>query len=148
MPKIEPKIREYLCTLVARYPGIRSVWLIGSRANSEERESSDWDFIVFADRETFNQLRLVKELHWSNVDLLVVYNSDGQFEKPWDSPKSGSLAIWKWTKLSSNEAEYEATKWIESGQYSSNGQVETPLVSRKKAVKIWPLEKNEKNECS
>ncbi|WP_090202234.1 nucleotidyltransferase domain-containing protein [Ectothiorhodospira magna] len=38
-----------MITLTSRVPRILQIWLIGSHANGQFREDSDWDFIVFSD---------------------------------------------------------------------------------------------------
>jgi predicted nucleotidyltransferase len=48
---------QYVAELTATYPGIREVWLLGSRANGTATEASDWDYLVFLDDDRiFNAL--------------------------------------------------------------------------------------------
>lgn len=108
----------YVRQLVAKYPSIREVWLYGSRANGEEKTTSDWDYLAFADDDTLSDLSRDTDLDWSNVDLMVV--TDGvQFAKPWvdaNGQKTGTLADdlsaggLAWKRLSPTTAEYRSLK--------------------------------------
>jgi len=60
---IETTGHEYVNKLTKRFPTIKSVWLIGSRANDTANECSDWDFIVFADNNVLEGIRKDEELH-------------------------------------------------------------------------------------
>lgn len=89
-----------------------AVWLIGSQANGTQTEKSDWDFIVFGSELLVEQL--AASAAPSNVDALVVYNSD-EFRSPWPRlsdgwVKSGSLTHWAWSVASECEAKYMSSK--------------------------------------
>lgn len=75
-------IFPYVEQLVKEYPRIESVWLMGSRANDSYREESDWDLLVFANKEVLDAMRQHRELKRERVDVLVVYDSIN-FEEPW-----------------------------------------------------------------
>ena len=94
------------------------MWLYGSRANGEERSTSDWDYLALADGDTLLALSKDTDFNWSNIDLMVV-TDDVLFEKPWidaDGKKTGALAddfsfgglAWKW--LSATSARYRSAK--------------------------------------
>ncbi|RMD87265.1 MAG: nucleotidyltransferase domain-containing protein [Candidatus Dadabacteria bacterium] len=127
-------IRDYLESLIARYPAISSVWLMGSRANGAARPDSDWDLMVFADATILERLKseekqTAEEL---NIDLFVVYDGDN-FEKPfWNSksktPKGDSLTSWRWRTVQPNLALYRRT----------NLPWEREPTQTRKAIKIWP----------
>jgi predicted nucleotidyltransferase len=73
------------------------VWLIGSRAAGSASPNSDWDYLVFADRQTFDDLARNEAFNDPEIDLLVVYDGD-QFSKPWPDDsrqKKGSLLGWE-----------------------------------------------------
>jgi predicted nucleotidyltransferase len=109
---------EYVRQLVAKYSSIREVWLYGSRANGEERSTSDWDYLAFADGDTLLALSKDTDCNWSNIDLMVV-TDDVLFEKPWidaDGKKTGTLADdfsiggLAWKPLSATSAKYRSAK--------------------------------------
>jgi predicted nucleotidyltransferase len=106
------EIDTYLEQIVSVAPGVREIWLVGSRANGTARPDSDWDFIVFGDSHTFSQLQAAADLHRIDVDCLVVSDSDA-FESAWGSKsKRGSLSKWKWRPDSNGLwAIYEESKW-------------------------------------
>ena len=129
-------VAEFVDTLVAKYLGIRQVWLIGSRARGSKRQDSDWDLVVFADAAVLSTLRVDVDLPARStklhLDLLVVHDGDN-FVEPWGSlahEKRGSLSGWKWHELSDREAEYRGTKPLADG-----GGV---AVRRCKARRVWP----------
>lgn len=134
------EIEQYITELVQKYPDIESIWLFGSRANDSFSDDSDWDLLLFANKQVFDGLKkdmsLKQESIKLNIDLLVVYN-DENFSEPWDqpigerhSPKSGSLKTWKWGIISSYEAQYESNKWLSKEQW-----IESKIL---KAYRIWP----------
>jgi predicted nucleotidyltransferase len=51
----------------------KSIWLIGSRANNNAKEDSDWDILVFSKK----RLSQVKRRH-NNIDVILV-GVDGDF---------------------------------------------------------------------
>ena len=124
---------QYIRELLAAYPGINEVWLIGSRAEGTAKADSDWDYLVFADRQILHSLRQRKQFNSSNVDLLVVHDGNG-FKKPWrDGPrtKAGSLVHWEWHRRSETEATYRATKFRDNDDFNRN-------ISVGHALRIWP----------
>jgi predicted nucleotidyltransferase len=133
---IPDDVSEFIDTLVAKYVGIRQVWLIGSRAKGAETSDSDWDLLVFGDAGVLSSLRLDGEFPALStklrLDLLLVYDSE-HFVEPWASlanEKRGSLSGWKWRELSSREAVYEGKKLLAGGFH-----IET-IVSR--GYRVWP----------
>ncbi len=140
MSRNESDIEGYILTITKAFQGIREVWLIGSRANGEERPDSDWDFFVFTDEKTFRHMRKQPSFKRPDVDLLVVYN-DQNFEEPWPEssdkrplPKRGSLDStapgWNWMQISDVCATYKATK--------DNSDEDSLITQTKKALRIWP----------
>lgn len=129
------KIKQYIESLTTHYSDIKSIWLIGSRANNSHREDSDWDLLVFADNKIFNELKLNKTFRNNTVDLLIVFDNQN-FEKPWadeKGTKNGSLSEWKWNELSSNEATYKSVKY-KSDEWFKEDMIECKIL---KAFKIW-----------
>ena len=115
------KATEYVSELVTKYPRIREIWLIGSRANGSATADSDWDYLAFADEETFIRLKSDPQINRDGVDLMVV--RDGvNFASPWtdgNRQKQGTLAKtgggWDWKRCSPTRATYRATKLDNSG---------------------------------
>lgn len=104
-------LSAWLDSVRKRCPEIKDVWLIGSRANDEERADSDWDFIAFGSEAIWHCLNKATELHREDVDFLVVKNGD-DFQAAWgETDKGGSLSRWQWKQLSQTEAEYREAKW-------------------------------------
>lgn len=131
-------IEEYIEKLVTCHPGIKSIWLFGSRANNSYTETSDWDLAVFADREILNALRQSKGLYDKRIDLLIVFN-ESDYEQPWPDEKGikkGSLIDWKWKQLSSKEATYETVKYKSTEWFKARMSERLTL----HAIKLWPKE--------
>lgn len=133
-------IDAYLDNLTAKYPVVREVWLLGSRANRTQRENSDWDLLVFADEQTFNALREDESLHLDGIDLLVVHSENGNFEKPWgDKGKKGSLESWSWVRITDQEATYDSHRWIPDAEQKYPGTETGDWEDvRLKSSRLWP----------
>ncbi|AVQ00331.1 hypothetical protein C7S18_23830 (plasmid) [Ahniella affigens] len=126
------QILPFIEELAAASPDLRSVWLIGSRANGTSTEHSDWDFIAIGSAETLLFLRGAKHLHREKTDFLVVTNGD-DFEAAWGGrEKTGSLTKWQWTQRTESEAEYMQSKWVDA-EDGSGGRV-----TRARGIRVWP----------
>ncbi len=132
---LEPEVKTYIEQLVAAYPKITNIWLLGSRANNTSQVDSDWDLLVFGSQDILKSLRNDSRFNLDSVDLLIVYNGK-DFEKPWgEKTKSGSLPEWDWKEVDSNNATYRATKPI----YNENGKEEFNVkVLQSRAVLVYP----------
>ncbi|MDP3786738.1 MAG: nucleotidyltransferase domain-containing protein [Candidatus Omnitrophota bacterium] len=135
-------INEYINKLVEKHQDIKSIWLIGSRANGTEKEDSDWDLLVFATEETLHSLKNNKEFCKDEIDLLVVYNGN-DFQEPWtrdsrnNKCKSGNLKEWSWKKFTCIEAQYTIDAGFKEALRA--GVTEwTPREEILKAQKLWP----------
>jgi hypothetical protein len=108
--------QQYVNELTTAYPGIREVWLLGSRANDTERPDSDWDYLVCLDDDrVFNALcQDWRRFKRPGIDLLVVPAGGDLASCPWTEPdgytktlglgdKPGGL---NWRTVSSTEATY------------------------------------------
>lgn len=125
---MDTEICSWLAQVRATCPSIESVWLIGSRANGSARETSDWDFIVFANREALAQIKSSSELHRSDIDFLVVVNGE-DFENAWgERNKIGALSYWGWKLVTDAHAEYTETKWDETEK--------KPVSRRRNAIRV------------
>ena len=126
-------IRKNLEAILVSYNDIKEIWLFGSRSNGTESDSSDWDFLIFADEKLLSALRQEPKIK-NNIDILVVYDGD-HFEDPWprDSNgkfKKGNLKDWEWKQVSLDEAEYVGTKAISNSIHVN--------VMDLKALKVYP----------
>ncbi len=127
-------IAEYVAQIASACPEVEEIWLIGSRANGTERPGSDWDLVVFGRAGSLNCLKKRRELHRSDVDCLVMTDSD-QFVSAWGPDrKSGSLSGWEWARVAAGQVEYTETKGRGTGD-SFN-----VVLNRKNGVRVWPLE--------
>ncbi len=135
MPPRAIKIDDFLSEITDAHPGIREIWLFGSRAKGDERPGSDWNLLAFADEDTFKQLCRNLQFRRADTELLVVLDGD-EFREPWgERPKSGYLSEWEWVKSSDREAQYHGTKWV---QDEKGGRTEIQLC---KAIRLWPVDK-------
>jgi predicted nucleotidyltransferase len=85
------KIDDFLSRITDAHPGIREVWLFGSRAKGQERPNSDWNLFVFADQDTLEQFRASRRFRRADVQLLVVRDGD-DFREPWGRQTKARLA--------------------------------------------------------
>ena len=129
-------LKQYIEELIKCHPQIESIWLIGSRANELPRDDSDWDILVFANRELLTKLRERPILKRKQFDLFIVYNGQ-EFQEAWPAgePKSGNLEEWEWKEISSKDAVYKSVK-SKSKDWFKEGMIEVKIA---KAVKLWPV---------
>jgi len=124
---MDEELEQFTSELVTNFPGISAIWLIGSRANGTAKPLSDWDILVFADKQIFTVLKMDESYHRGAVDLLVVIDGDN-FMKPYGGEKTGSLTKWKWKEISDDDAEYEGIKFISDEPGSNLGDFEPKLI--------------------
>ena len=130
-------IKGYVQKLVEAYPGIKSIWLFGTRANNSYRSDSDWDLLVFGNQQILDDLKRNDTFYNDQIDLMIVFN-DNEFEKPWSDEKGvkhGSLRSWEWLEISSKEATYKSVKYINEDEWFKEGMIDCKAL---KAFKIWP----------
>lgn len=117
---------------------VDSVWLLGSRANGTATEISDWDFLIFSNREGLERLKVERDRRIDNIDLLVVFDGEN-FIDPWpedeESAKSGSLSVWKWRLKDSKTATYQIVKYLSDEWFKSGQAITKELI----ALKVWPV---------
>lgn len=133
---IDP-IKDYIEKLVKAYPGIKSIWLFGTRANNSYRPDSDWDLLVFGNQQILDELKTNDTFHNDQIDLMIVFN-DNEFEKPWPDKKGfkhGSLKGWEWLQISSKNATYKSVKYINEAEWFKDGMLDCKTLN---AFKIWP----------
>ena len=114
-----------------------SIWLFGSRANAQGESMSDWDLLLFSNEQGLTRLKERRELKTAAVDLLAVFDGE-RFVEPWpaagESPKNGSLSLWRWTVLEPCRATYRRIEY-QLGWFRDGGAVEQELC----AYRIWPV---------
>ncbi len=103
--------REYVAELVAAHPGIREVWLFGSRANGRAGPKSDWDYLVFGEHSLLNTLHLATQFDRPGIDLLFE-GAPGIAAQPWPRDFQKILCLGhepgglRWRKIADTLAEY------------------------------------------
>ena len=136
-------ISSYISDVVTDYPCIKSIWLIGSRANDTGLETSDWDLLIFADQKILKNISKNIKYNLQEVDLLIVYDGNN-FQEPWlrengkHGYKKGNLKSWNW-KISDNyNATYESDiSCIDAKETDEEGFVWwTPKIKELKAIKM------------
>ena len=111
---------DYVLALAAAYPGIREVWLFGSRADGSNGPDSDYDYLACADENTLRQLAATPSVKRDGIDLLVVFDGDN-CRSPWkdgDRVKGGSLKDWDWRAQPDGTATYKATKELPGPEFA------------------------------
>ncbi len=117
-------IEDYVCDLKVKFPSIASVWLLGSRANGNATDASDWDFLVFSGEPIHEEIKSSAELHRDDVDLLLA-DAKGRYSKPLGGPEEGGLlADWEWSEVSNELANYEGTKFVTYGEDAADGMID------------------------
>uniref|UniRef100_UPI0013D6902B nucleotidyltransferase domain-containing protein n=2 Tax=unclassified Arhodomonas TaxID=2621637 RepID=UPI0013D6902B len=114
------EVKDYLKKVTFLAPSVRELWIIGSRANGNARDESDWDFLAFGELGALEEVAAAPSLHLDYIDLLVV-RPDGTFERPWGESKSGSLGAWEWSPVDATHAKYVGTKWIPDREAEEEG---------------------------
>jgi hypothetical protein len=117
---LSEEIHNYIEGLKTAYPSITEIWIIGSRANGNANNDSDWDFLVFSSELIEQKIRQNTKSHREDVDLLLV-NKEGSFSKPFGKPKGGSLSKLKWRQVSEKLAHYEGCKWLPDPEAEAEG---------------------------
>jgi len=125
-------LAPFLGQILARCAFLRSMWLIGARADGAVQEGAyTWDLLGFGDARTLQQLRNATELHRADVQFRVVVDGD-RFHVAWGSdPEYGSLFEWAWQPISAVEAYYDEAVWATP--------IEDGIVARvrRRAVRLW-----------
>jgi hypothetical protein len=115
---------------LASEPATQSIWLIGSRASSTARPSSDWDLLVFSADEPRERDRRCDELDVVHVGPSGHFLAEGQ-------PVAGftlSFANWEWREAG-DQAIYTGYDLLgETDDYEGSSPVRRP---QRSAVRIW-----------
>lgn len=120
---------SYIRKLIAAYPCITEIWLLGSRANGTARPDSDWDYFARADdARILNALCRDKSFNDPTIDLFVGTpgadeiihpwpDAEGQYKKLGLGSAPGGI---DWQVQSSTQAQYRATKFRDSSTFAVN----------------------------
>ena len=125
LPLFVEKIVDDLKTNVST----KSIWLVGSRANSSARQDSDWDLLVFVDEELSPVKARDSRVDVIRVDAHGKYLLEGQSE-------SNSFSNWCWNDLGNREARYSVRV---CPQAKNDGLIDLSLVQIKTlhGCQIW-----------
>jgi len=91
---------------------IKSIWLIGSRANETYNINSDWDILIFGSTNTVTNITNNCSYNIEGVDVIVVLPND-EFCKPFGEIYGASLSSWNWNEVDSSNAIYTGQENID-----------------------------------
>ncbi len=91
--------------MVAREPATKSIWFIGSRANSRARPESDWDIMVF----TTEALSCVSA-RVPGLDILRVSPSGEVLLEGMPEQFTLEFSSFRWSRIDQNHAVYEGQR--------------------------------------
>jgi hypothetical protein len=86
---------------------IESIWLVGSRANGKEKESSDWDILAFSGNKP-----CVTKQHHKNIDIIIVGPSKKILLEGQSIESMNSFSSWSWPEKHDRTATYVGRKFI------------------------------------
>lgn len=133
MMKIElPPFVENVVDDLKTNASIKSIWLIGSRANNSAREDSDWDLLVFVEEELSSVNR-----RDSSVDVIRV-DTNGKYLTDGESADHINLFNWSWNDSGNGEATYKKRV---CPQVSGDGLIDLSSVYMKtlRGYQIWSI---------
>ncbi len=133
MIKLElPNYVQNIITELKNKKTINSIWLIGSRANGTENESSDWDLLVFSVAEP-----IITKARHKNVDVIILGPSGNYLLEGKKAELKNSFKNWYWSESENNEATYVGNKFID---YPSGVRdISSPVYekTKSKAYCLW-----------
>ncbi len=130
------EIWGHLEELLKASPGIREIWLLGSRINGGARVDSDWDLLFFADAALANYLNSDSRLLHPDIDYLILV--DDENIQRISASGSGELALKDFTGLDWKlDGDSDAT-YIARGKRELAENSVTRAKTRKRAVRIFP----------
>ncbi len=128
-------VQRVITELVAD-TSVHEIWLVGSQVNGTASPSSDWDLLVFANREPN-----VQEERYPHVDVIWKGPTKTQRE-------GGSIQIdfknFQWAERDDGTADYVGYKFIES-EYgiARDASISPVLRPAQRAVRIWAVQKSD-----
>jgi len=130
---MDPNLILFLTEVTASCPGLKSIWLFGSRANGTATATSDWDLIAFGNETTLKYLHAAQHLHNPSIDFFVVANGD-DLRAPWGADdKLLSLSELSWDEVSDGLAEYVQSK-------AGSEPDSSATLKKVRAIRVWPTE--------
>jgi Nucleotidyltransferase domain len=137
-PQQLPEHVQGVITQLAADTSVKEIWLIGSQINGTSSPSSDWDLLVFANRDPS-----VREERCPGVDVLWNGPTRTLLE---GQPESKQIDFnnFQWAEGDDGTAQYVARKFNEFGP-GVGRDASTPLVLRfpQRARRIFPAPKNQ-----
>ena len=95
---------------------IKSIWLIGSKANDRNTKNSDLDLLIFGSDLTSGSMKLNGSYRkWCldlNIDIIIVLPNENLY-KPFGSIYEASLKSWNWKETGSKNASYTGQENID-----------------------------------
>ena len=131
-----PEHVQRVVTELVADSSVHKVWLVGSQANGTASPTSDWDLLVFSDREPS-----VREERCSDVD--VIWKGPSQTQR-----EGGSIQIdftkFQWDEKDDGTADYVGYKFIEF-EYgvARDASISPVLRPPQRAICIWPALKTD-----
>ena len=133
---MRPQIPLLLAELIASISQdelVKSIWLIGSRANGYAKPDSDWDILYFSAREP-----CARDSRLNNVDVIHVGPHDTFLLEGKNLEFHLSFSNWHWHQDSDRSASYTS---LDMDKSVIPGIVyDSPCISshRRSAFKLWP----------
>ena len=127
-------VQRVITELVAD-TSVHEIWLVGSQVDGTASPSSDWDLLVFANREPN-----VRKERCPNVDVIWKCPTKTQRE-------GGSIQIdfknFQWTERDDGTADYVGYKFNEC-EYGvdRDASISPVLRSTQRAVRIWAIQRS------
>lgn len=134
--EIPTDIWGHLEELLIASPGIREIWLLGSRINGDARVDSDWDLLFFADSALANHLNSDSSLLRGDIDYLVLVDDESILRI--SASGSGELALKDFTGLDWKLDGQSGATYIARGKRELAIDPMTRSKARKRAVRIYP----------
>ena len=126
-----PKFVQSEVKVLSEQECVESIWLIGSQANGTANKESDWDLLVFQDKDVEHIT------HSSNLIDVVRVSTASRFLQTDGYNHSYSFSSWEWKPINNKYALYIGKHFIEykDGIRSSS----SPIYEEKlcKAYCLW-----------
>lgn len=128
-------VQRVITELVADSP-VYKIWLVGSQANGTASPTSDWDLLVFSNREPS-----IREERCSDVD--VIWKGPTQTQRE-GGPIQIDFTRFRWTENDDGTADYVGYKFIDF-EYGvvRDASISPVLRPPQRAVCIWAALKND-----
>ena len=110
----------------------KSIWLVGSRADNRANDLSDWDLLVFSDKELVKSPRRHKE-----VDVIIVSPSSEALVEGNSLRQIIKFKNWGWVEADNNSANYTGLKFIDYPHDIRDSSEPVYEISQNKAHFLW-----------